>query len=101
MFYYCAIAEAKARIESPRNKEVHVRRRSRVRLTCVVDLGGQGQGQGRGRGPEVNAAAVFWYLDGRALDWVGQTGPGRGVQVCTQVFCALTPVLQKKKVMTS
>ena len=27
--------------------------------------------------------AVFWYLDGRALDWLGQTGPGRGVQVCT------------------
>ena len=25
--------------------------------------------------------AVFWYLDGRALDWLGQTGPGRGVQV--------------------
>ena len=28
--------------------------------------------------------AVFWYLDGRALDWLGQTGPGRGVQVTEQ-----------------
>ena len=89
-FVLTPFPEAKARIESPSNKEVHVRRRSRVRLTCVVDLGvgGQGQGQGRhqgGRPPvdEVNAAAVFWYLDGKALDWVGQTGPGRGVQVKT------------------
>jgi hypothetical protein len=27
------------------------------------------------------SAAVFWYLDGQALDWLGQTGRGRGVQV--------------------
>jgi len=27
------------------------------------------------------SAAVFWYLDGHALDWLGQTGRGRGVQV--------------------
>ena len=32
---------------------------------------------GGGSGENV---AVFWYLDGRALDWLGQTGPGRGVQ---------------------
>ena len=41
-------------------------------MTCVVDLG-RGHGQ--------DSAAVFWYLDGKALDWLGQTGPGRGVQV--------------------
>ena len=64
--------EAKARIEGPDNKEVHVKQRSRVKLTCVVDLG-RGHGQ--------DSAAVFWYLDGKALDWLGQTGPGRGVQV--------------------
>ena len=62
--------EARARIEGPDNKEVHVKQRSRVKLTCVVDLG---------RGGE--SAAVFWYLDGQSLDWLGQTGPGRGVQV--------------------
>lgn len=67
------VAEAKARIESPSNKEVHVRQRSQVKLTCVVDLG---VGQ--------HAAAVFWYLDGQALDWLGQTGPGKGVQVTEQ-----------------
>ena len=64
--------EAKARIEGPDDKEVHVKQRSRVKLTCVVDLG-RGHGQ--------DSAAVFWYLDGKALDWLGQTGPGRGVQV--------------------
>ena len=64
------VTEATAHIDSPRNKEVHVRQRSQVKLTCVVDLG---------KGQE--SAAVFWYLDGKALDWLGQTGPGRGVQV--------------------
>ena len=66
------LTEAKARIEGPDDKEVHVKQRSRVKLTCVVDLG-RGHGQ--------DSAAVFWYLDGKALDWLGQTGPGRGVQV--------------------
>jgi len=42
-----------------------------VKLTCVVDLGSSG----------AQSAAVFWYLDGQALDWLGQTGRGRGVQV--------------------
>ena len=71
-FFHNYFAEAKARIEGPDNKEVHVKQRSRVKLTCVVDLG-RGHGQ--------DSAAVFWYLDGKALDWLGQTGPGRGVQV--------------------
>ena len=42
-----------------------------VKLTCVVGLGSSG----------AQSAAVFWYLDGQALDWLGQTGRGRGVQV--------------------
>ena len=42
-----------------------------VKLTCVVDVGSSGS----------QSAAVFWYLDGQALDWLGQTGRGRGVQV--------------------
>ena len=65
-------SEAKARIDSPSNKEVHVKQRSQVKLTCVVDLGSSSGSQ---------SAAVFWYLDGQALDWLGQTGRGRGVQV--------------------
>ena len=51
---------------------MHVKQRSQVKLTCLVDLG-------TGSGSE--SAAVFWYLDGEALDWLGQTGPGRGVRV--------------------
>ena len=71
IFFLIDFTEAKARIEG-NNKEVHVKQRSRVKLTCVVDLG-RGHGQ--------DSAAVFWYLDGKALDWLGQTGPGKGVQV--------------------
>ena len=41
-------------------------------MTCVVDLGS---------GSGADSTAVFWYLDGQALDWLGQTGPGRGVRV--------------------
>ena len=70
IFFY--FAEAEARIDSPSNKEVHVKQRSKVKLTCVVDLGS---------GSGADSTAVFWYLDGQALDWLGQTGPGRGVRV--------------------
>ena len=79
-------AEAKARIEGPDDKEVHVKQRSRVKLTCVVDLG-RGHGQ--------DSAAVFWYLDGKALDWLGQTGPGRGVQVINGLIVYQTYVQYK------
>ncbi|CAB4063077.1 unnamed protein product [Lepeophtheirus salmonis] len=64
------VKEAEARIDSPTNKEVHVQHQSRVQLRCVVDLGDQQE-----------SAAVFWYLNGKTIDWLGQTGPGRGVQV--------------------
>ena len=77
------LTEAKARIEGPDDKEVHVKQRSRVKLTCVVDLG-RGHGQ--------DSAAVFWYLDGKALDWLGQTGPGRGVQVINGLIVYQTHV---------
>ena len=70
--FFCQFPEAEARIDSPSNKEVHVKQRSQVKLTCAVDLG---------TGSGSQSAAVFWYLDGEALDWLGQTGPGRGVRV--------------------
>lgn len=70
------ISEARAQIAGSNNKEVHVRSRSRVKLTCAVDLA---------HGSTSEAGAVFWYLNGQALDWLGQTGPGRGVQVHTEV----------------
>ena len=40
--------------------------------------------------------AVFWYLDGRALDWLGQTGPGRGVQVRTMWFSLIYSVAVRR-----
>ena len=46
---------------------------------------------------EVNAAAVFWYLDGKALDWVGQTGPGRGVQVRGKITSTNSKQIAKSK----
>ena len=52
-------------------------------MTCVVDLG-RGHGQ--------DSAAVFWYLDGKALDWLGQTGPGRGVQVKSEFLLTFLPI---------
>ena len=67
---------AQAQIDGTDNKEVHVKRRSRVKLTCVVDLGTSKSSR--------ESAAVFWYLDGEALDWLGQTGSGKGVQVTEQ-----------------
>jgi hypothetical protein len=78
LLYKSFFPEARAHIAGPRNKEVHVRRRSEVSLKCVVDLG---LGREGAAGGQNDAVAVFWYLDGRALDWLGQTGPGRGVQV--------------------
>ena len=82
---YHFIAEARAYIDSPSNKEVHVRQRSRVKLTCAVEIG------------ENDPSAVFWYLDGQALDWLGQTGPGRGVQVTERRGRQLISTLEIEK----
>lgn len=35
-------SEAKALIDSPSNKEVHVKQRSQVKLTCAVDMSNSG-----------------------------------------------------------
>lgn len=37
------LTEAKARIDGPSNKEVHVKQRSQVKLTCVVDISNSGE----------------------------------------------------------
>ena len=55
---YLCVEEAEARIDSPANKEVHVKRQSQVKLTCVVEVG---------TGAGSQSAAVFWYLDGEAI----------------------------------
>eukprot|EP00095_Tigriopus_kingsejongensis_P002179 maker-scaffold1021_size70145-snap-gene-0.15 protein:Tk02179 transcript:maker-scaffold1021_size70145-snap-gene-0.15-mRNA-1 annotation:"hypothetical protein TcasGA2_TC008933" len=51
------VKEAIARIGNVGNKEVHVRHKSKVELSCVVDLG-----EGH------HATAIFWYLNGHVID---------------------------------
>ena len=48
-----------------------VKKGSNIELNCTVERGDRAY----------NSLAVFWYLNDRAIDWQGQTGPGRGVQV--------------------
>merc|ERR1712083_186340 len=59
---FLTVKEAVARIDSPANKEVHVNHNSHVKLSCSVELG-------TGSGSEL--PAVFWYLNGDALDLDG------------------------------
>ena len=48
-----------------------VKKGSSIELNCTVESGDRAY----------NSLAVFWYLNQRAIDWQGQTGPGQGVQV--------------------
>ena len=59
---YLTVKEAVAQIDSPTSKEVHVNLNSAVKLSCMVELG-------TGGGSEL--PAVFWYLNGEALDLDG------------------------------
>ena len=51
-----------------------VKRGSNIELNCTVESGDRVH----------HSLAVFWYLDGNVIDWMGQTGPGNGVQVSKQ-----------------
>ena len=53
-----------------------VKRGSTIELNCTVESGDRAH----------HSLAVFWYLDDRVIDWMGQTGHGRGVQV-RQLHC--------------
>ena len=48
-----------------------VKRGSNIELNCTVESGDRVH----------HSLAVFWYLDDSVIDWMGQTGPGSGVQV--------------------
>ena len=48
-----------------------VKKGSNIELNCTVESGDRAY----------SSLAVFWYLDDRAMDWQGQTGPGLGVEV--------------------
>ena len=48
-----------------------VKKGSNIELNCTVESGDRAY----------SSLAVFWYLNDRAMDWQGQTGPGLGVEV--------------------
>ena len=65
------ITEARARIHDSDGGDKMVKKGSSIELNCTVESGDRAY----------NSLAVFWYLNQRAIDWQGQTGPGQGVQV--------------------
>ena len=69
-----AVAEAQARIHDTKGGDIMVKRGSTIELNCTVESGDRAH----------HSLAVFWYLEDRVIDWMGQTGHGRGVQVSQQ-----------------
>ena len=67
-------AEAQARIHDTKGGDIMVKRGSTIELNCTVESGDRAH----------HSLAVFWYLEDRVIDWMGQTGHGRGVQVSQQ-----------------
>lgn len=66
------ITEAQARIhDSDGGGDIMVKVGSNIELNCTVHSGDRVH----------HSLAVFWYLDGKVIDWMGQTGNGKGVQV--------------------
>ena len=65
------ITEARARIHDSDGGDIMVKVGSNIELNCSVESGDRVH----------HSLAVFWYLDGKVIDWMGQTGPGKGVQV--------------------
>ena len=68
------ITEARARIHDSDGGDKMVKKGSSIELNCTVESGDGAY----------NSLAVFWYLNNRAIDWQGQTGPGNGVEVSGQ-----------------
>lgn len=67
---FLTVTEARAKIQETGTDKM-VKRGSSIELNCTVESGDQ-----------VHASmAVFWYLDDIVLNWMGQTGPGRGARV--------------------
>ena len=84
LFKFPLWTEARARIHEVGGGDKMVKVGSAIELNCTVESGDR-----------VHASmAVFWYLDGAVLDWMGQTGPGRGVQVVEERGRALTSLLR-------
>ena len=73
------ITEARARIHDSDGGDKMVKKGSNIELNCTVESGDRAY----------NSLAVFWYLNDRAMDWQGQTGPGQGVEVSQLNFTNL------------
>ena len=74
MLHFCKsiiISEAHAHIHDTDGGDVMVKRGSNIELNYTVESGDRVH----------HSLAVFWYLDDSVIDWMGQTGPGSGVQV--------------------
>jgi len=72
MSVFLHVTEAHAHIhDSDGGGDIMVKRGSNIELNCTVESGDRVH----------HSLAVFWYLDGNVIDWMGQTGPGNGVQV--------------------
>ena len=64
-----------------------VKKGSAIELNCTVESGDRVH----------QSMAVFWYLDDVVLDWMGQMGPGKGVQVIEKRGQVLESILQIDK----
>jgi len=71
MSVFLHVTEARARIHDSDGGDKMVKKGSSIELNCTVESGDGAY----------NSLAVFWYLNNRAIDWQGQTGPGNGVEV--------------------
>jgi len=71
MSVFLHVTEARARIHDSDGGDKMVKKGSSIELNCTVESGDRAY----------NSLAVFWYLNHRAIDWQGQTGPGKGVEV--------------------
>ena len=87
IFYLSSlISEARAKIHK-RNAWKMVKKGSAVELNCTVMSGDMVH----------QSLAVFWYLDDVVLDWMGQTGPGKGVKVIEKRGQVLESILMIEK----
>ena len=64
-----------------------VKKGSAIELNCTVKSGDRVH----------QSMAVFWYLDDLVLDWMGQTGPGKGVKVIEKRGQVLESILRIDK----
>ena len=79
-------SEAKAKIHET-DADKMVKKGSAIELNCTVESGDRVH----------QSMAVFWYLDDIVLDWMGQTGPGKGVKVIEKRGQVLESILQIDK----